>query len=161
MATPSDIAKRGNVLTALMLAAVALLLAMATACAPTPAPEAEWQAVDTDGWRYGKVLTFNAKGDTLATDTMAIAVRHTGAYPYANLWVELAYNTADTVSADTFNIVLADDFGNWYGQGNGVSYQRIVSIRPSRRVAPGSKLKLRHIMRTDTLPEIEQMGIIF
>ena len=137
-----------------------MALALLSACSPRPVPDGEWQSIDADGWRYGKLVVLNRDHDTIpGLDTVTIAVRHTGDYQYANLWLELRYYTSDTIAADTFNITLADAYGNWLGKGTGTAYQRMQRVRTSKPVREGSILQLRHIMRVDTLREIEQIGI--
>lgn len=133
----------------------------ATACGPTDGGAGEWHDIAAPGWRYGDSLVFNSAHDSAAVEAVELTVRHTAAYEYANLWVELSYATGDTVHADTFNVRLSDSFGRWYGQGSGVTFQRTDTLTPTRRVNPGSELKVRHIMRVDTLREIEQVGLAY
>ena len=64
-----------------------------------------------------------------------------------------------TRRADTIQLVLADDFGRWYGSGSGVSYQYTDTLSRSFRAFRNKPLKLRNIMRRDTLPGIEQVGL--
>lgn len=92
---------------------------------------------------------------------LALAVRHTNGYPYSNLWLEITIPQADTALVDTVDIRLADPFGQWYGTGIGVSYQRVDTVYPHINILPGAPVTLRHIMRVDTLAEIEQIGLIF
>lgn len=133
-----------------------------TACAPDAPGHSEWQTLPVDGWSYGDTLVFNAEEpDTLPVQALVLNVRHSDSYPYANLWMELSYDTADSIARDTVNVVLADEFGHWFGQGNGVSFQFTDTIVPRQTVRPGSTLRLRHIVRKDTLPDIEQIGITF
>ena len=144
------------------MAAAVITTMMAASCTPAGTPDGEWHTIAQDGWPYGNVLTFNQKGDTMAMDTLVLTVRHTADYPYSNLWLELGYNTADTVAvADTLNVILADDYGHWLGKGSGTSFQRPDTIVLRRHAMPGSQLRLRHVMRVDTLREIEQVGITY
>ena len=57
--------------------------------------------------------------------------------------------------------MLADDLGNWYGRGLGLSYQYIDTVIRSISLTAPAELSLRHIMRNDKLTDIEQIGIIF
>lgn len=142
--------------------AVMLWTAVITACSPDVPGHSEWQSLPAEGWSFGDTLVFNAvEPDTLPVPAMVLNVRHSDSYPYANLWMEVSYDTADSIARDTVNVVLADEFGHWYGQGNGVSFQFTDTIVPRQTVRPGSAIRLRHIVRTDTLPDIEQIGITF
>ena len=137
------------------------IVVMSAACTPPEPAGGEWKNIPGYGWRYGDTLAYNCGRDTLGVDTLALTIRHTSAYPYANLWLEMSYETGDTTAADTLNIVLADEFGSWYGKGSGVLFQLTDTIIPRRPVNPASPLRLRHIMRTDTVPEIQQIGLTY
>lgn len=118
--------------------------------------------IEAPGWRYGDTITF-IPSDTAActAGAIAVAVRHTNAYEYSNLWLELTYASPDTTVTDTFNVVLADNFGHWRGKGVGIAYQVVDTLLPRVTIDTSSPIHLRHVMRTDTLPDIQQIGIIF
>ncbi len=116
-------------------------------------------------WNYAEPVTFRV--DTLR-DSIArgggllLSVRHTGGYRYGNLWLELSYPLNDSVmQVDTLNIILADDYGHWLGHGIGPSVQHSDTVARGIDIARGMEIKLRHIMRLDTLANIEQVGIVF
>jgi gliding motility-associated lipoprotein GldH len=141
--------------------ATTILSATLCACSDLGSEHTEWRDIDLPGWRYGQELVFNADSDSVAIDRLVLSVRHTDKYEYANLWLELSYASGDTVVADTFNIELADSFGKWYGTGTGVSFQQNDTLMPRHRVNLGSPLHLRHIMRIDTLKNIDQIGLSY
>jgi len=144
--------------------------------------------IDAEGWAYGQPLVFQLPKDTdyirdyvAVADTVShfpvadtvpqgkcplagqsrleLTIRHSDAYPNANLWLELSYPSADTVMTDTFNITLADRYGKWLGHGIGPSYQMSKLITTRHRLNDGAKVRLRHVMRIDTLRHIEQIGL--
>lgn len=151
--------------------AAAVLTVAACACSPTSPDPGQWVDIDPAGWAYGQNLSFEPPADTCCiregvqpdsiarTSKLALSIRHTDAYPYANLWLEMSYPTGDTVMTDTLNIQLADPYGKWLGKGLGPSCQRTDTIVTRRRINDKPTIKLRHIMRTDTLREIEQIGL--
>ncbi len=116
-------------------------------------------------WLYDELAVFrpDTLRDSVATGgTLLLSVRHTNSYPYRNLWLELAYPADDsTIVADTVNIVLADVYGNWTGKGMGVSHQLTDTVSTDFRLVRKKPVTVRHIMRTDTLEGIEQIGIIY
>lgn len=115
-----------------------------------------------EGWRYGDTLSYMpAIGDSIATGTLCIVIRHTNGYEYSNLWMEISMPAPDMTTVDTIDMVLADDFGKWYGKGLGVSYQATDTIYKDVTIFKDRPIHLRHIMRADTLPDIEQVGLIF
>lgn len=136
---------------------------LAAACGTSGQQPGEFITLPDAKWDYGHVLTFNSRADTLPgrVECMAIAVRHTNNYPYANLWLELSYGTTDgTAASDTLDIRLADAYGRWLGKGSGPVMTLTDTVYPSATPAPGTPFRLRHIMRVETLEEIEQIGLI-
>lgn len=120
---------------------------------------------DGQRWLYSEpaVMRVDTLRDSIARGgTLVLSLRHTAGYEYSNIWLELSYPLTDsTVRRDTFNIPLADDFGRWYGRGSGPSLQLTDTLATGFTLRRGSTLTLRHIMRVDTLSNIEQAGIVF
>lgn len=151
----------------LLTVAVGLALVLTACKEPAPLTEgASFQSVDADGWAYGQMYEFNpepAFSEPDGTARIAIAVRHSDAYLYSNLWLELATPVAgtDSMRLDTVNVPLADVYGKWLGRGVGVSY--MTSDTLPGRYAFDDKIpaRVRHIMRVDTLKDIEQIGLIY
>lgn len=116
-------------------------------------------------WEYARPAEFRV--DTLRDSvarggTLLLSLRHTNGYEYSNLWLELSYPVNDSiVRADTFNIILADDFGHWRGHGIGPSLQVTDTLSRDFTLRRGMPMTLRHIMRTDSLANIEQAGLVF
>jgi len=93
---------------------------------------------------------------------MILTVRHGNAYPYRNLWLEFTHMGPDSIMRhDTLNIELADIYGRWHGSGLGTSFQYSDTISTNFMLYRDAGLKVRHIMRTDTLPAVEQIGLTF
>ena len=143
----------------LTVVVAALLL---TACVVTPNEQGRFVSLPADGWAYGDTLTFDSLcTDSVATGRLAVSVRHTNAYLYSNLWLELTTPQDDSVRRDTINVPLADDFGKWYGRGVGVSFATIDTLAGSYTLLRQRPVYVRHIMRCDTLGDIEQIGLVF
>lgn len=142
--------------------AATVLLAV-TACTPSPDDYSSFHTLPGNGWAYSHRLSFISEiADSAATGSMTVAVRHSAAFDYRNLWLEVAQTMPDsTVRRDTVNIELADKFGTWLGSGLGTSFQRAVTLPRPFTLADSSTVTVRHIMRVDTLTGIEQIGIIF
>ena len=117
--------------------------------------------IDSAGWQYGDTLNFRLEEtDSLWHGDIAVVVRHSAAYPYNNIWLELSYPPTDSITPDSVNIILADDFGHWLGRGLGLSYQKVDTVIRDLTLS-SANIGLRHIMRNDKLTDIEQIGIIF
>ena len=149
-------------------AIIATVLMALTACGTLDDEQSQFVTMPDHGWRYNDTLSFvplaaDSTGPSEVTGRIVIAVRHSAAYRYSNLWVELSYNReGDSVPArDTANIVLADVYGRWLGHGAGVSYVVTDTLPRRYSVRDSASLSLRHIMRLDTVADIEQVGLIF
>ena len=117
-----------------------------------------WSDIDIDGWRYGSTITLTPDSAE-ATDRIALTIRHSHNYEYSNLWFEIKYDTADSTATDTVDVTLADAWGRWRGHGSGATYQYTDTVTLQQSLRRGGSLRLRHIMRLDTLTEIEQIGV--
>lgn len=132
-----------------------------------PAENAAFVSVPADGWAYGDAFEFTPVPEPAAKSgdaRIAVAVRHTNGYLYSNLWLELATPLAadvDSMRLDTVNIELADVYGKWHGRGLGVSYVTVDTLPGLYRYDVDHPARIRHIMRVDTLADVEQVGLIY
>ena len=137
-----------------------IFAAMLAGCSGTMRPGdcAMFADVADDGWAYGDTLEFVFPADTAGNSRhVALCVRHDGAYPYSNLWVEVSMPSADTVHVDTIDIQLADRYGRRLGRGSGVSFIKIDTLVRELQ-STDTLVQVRHIMRLDTLAGITQIG---
>lgn len=125
-----------------------------------------WANISTEGWAYADTVsllpadTSLLDNDSLVNAALKVALRHSNAYRYSNIWLELTYHTANNrLVRDTLDIRLADVYGRWLGSGFGASYQREVTVSPQTVIDLTRHVDVRHIMRVDTLQGIEQLGI--
>lgn len=132
-------------------------------CLPGHNDYSEYKELPVDGWPYSQSLTFTPdQGDSLAYGTLSVALRHTNLYPYANLYLEVSYaDTIGTTHRDTLNIKLADRYGRWLGKGVGTDFQIVDTVSTRHTRIKGSDIKVRHVMRTDTLCGIDMVGLTF
>ena len=82
-------------------------------------------------------------------------------YPYQNIWILFEESkSAEHISKDTIEYLLADDFGKW--KGNGISlFQNRIPIK-TRYIFPDTgkyTITIRHGMRDDKLKGIEDIGL--
>lgn len=85
-----------------------------------------YQPISSHGWTRTDTLYFNLP-DSLRPTTyeLEIGIRHTGKYPYRDLWLELTQLVPDKEGEsnnwkekkDTFHLYLANEKGNWIGSG--------------------------------------------
>lgn len=123
---------------------------------------AEYTDLPEEGWRYGDTLRFRpVHRDSICRGRLAVAVRHDNHYPYGSLWLETTVVDNGRPRKDTLELQLADRFGSWRGRGIGVSFQFADTVDRPFLHASGTPVKVRHIMRSDTLAGISQLIIFF
>lgn len=121
--------------------------------------------IPESGWLYSEPVEFvpdTLRDSTVADGRLYVSVRHGQEYLYRNLWLEVSY--ADTDSSrrcDTLDIELADIAGRWTGRGMGLSMEVLDSVPGSYPLAVRRPLRVRHIMRIDTLAGIERIGVVY
>lgn len=151
-----------------IVAAIGLVLASMSACSEpsSPSEDAAFEALSDEGWAYGDTLHFpisDEVADSLGSARMALCVRHSDAYLYSNLWLEVSTPVAgtDSMRVDTVNVALADVYGKWYGKGVGVSFIKTDTLHGRYEFDKRRPASVRHIMRLDTLRDLEQIGLVF
>ena len=109
-----------------MTIVIAVFVLSVTACQRQPVlPTARFTHLPTDGWVSSAPLSFSPTyGDSTAAYELILAVRHTNRYRYRNLSLVVDVIAADSsVNRKTFDLSLADEYGNWSGGGFGALYQ--------------------------------------
>jgi len=116
-------------------------------------------------WRYTEpvIFTVDTLRDTSAVQgDLLLTLRHTHGYEYSNIWIEIQPDLDNTLATpDTLNILLADVTGRWRGRGTGPSLQVSDTIARGISMRQGQKVRIRQIMRRDTIDGVEQVGITF
>lgn len=114
-------------------------------------------------WAYDDTLFFRVDTlrDSFATGPLTLSLRHYPGYIWSNIWIEVSLRDDSVLVADTFNIPLADVYGNWFGSGTGILHQLTYPLYDEVTLARGDTVFVRHIMRVDELQSIDQLGIIF
>lgn len=131
-------------------------------CTPKHNAYSDYVNIACRGWAYGDTLTFMPQlDDSIANGTLLIALRHSNNYIYRNIWLEIVRESNGLIETDTLNVELADVYGRWHGSGFGSRYQITDTIDGCATLYDGTPIKLRHIMRADTLNGIEQVGLLF
>lgn len=142
----------------------ALLIAftMLSACSDKPQYSA-FRHLNADGWAYGDTVEMSfPTSDSVMTGTLCVALRHNNDYRFANLWLEIIVPLpGGGVRRDTVNVPMADKFGRWYGGGFGTSFQLTDTVASRLTIDARRALGVRHIMRLDTLTDIELIGLTF
>ena len=142
---------------------LALLL---SSCLSSPYYQKEY-SIPGNKWGYGFQPSFNFEvTDTTALYSLQFLIRHTDAYPYANIWLMVyTKKPGDTTFEKTrIEIPLAEPSGKWLGRGMGEVWEHRMPISHEGDTVMLRKkgmweIKFGHNMRMDPLPEVLQVGL--
>lgn len=122
-------------------------------------PEGIWQR----NWK--PAFAFDMEDTTMACD-FYIDIRHTGEYPYSNLYLFTTMEgPAGKTSTDTVECTLADATGRWYGKGTGFIFSNRFKAHVLYRMGdrfpePGTyRFTLEQAMRSEALEGVIDVGI--
>ncbi|MFT3884518.1 MAG: gliding motility lipoprotein GldH [Flavobacteriales bacterium] len=114
---------------------------------------------------YKPAFSFDV-ADTVGQHDVYLDIRHTGDYPYSNLYTFITLSGPDgRTLTDTVECTLADPTGRWFGKGTGFifsdRFQAHVLYRMHNRFPrPGRyTFTIEQAMRTDTLPGVIDVGV--
>lgn len=122
-----------------------------------------FHSLPTEGWLQKDTLLFDVTvPDSNTTYQLSLEIRNRNDYPYRNLSLAVCHlqpESSDT-STDTLNILLADEQGNWLGNGWGGLYQLRFPAGSLRITASGHHtFKIIHTFPDNPLPGINDIGI--
>lgn len=125
-----------------------------------PIPQTQWQSA------FKPVFYFDVS-DTLATYNLYFLIRHTEAYPFSNIWLRFSIKGPhDSVAkVQQLEIPLAQDNGRWYGRQMSEIWEQRMPVATEKGPnilfpeAGRYTIQLEHLMRTNPLPEVMNVGI--
>lgn len=119
-------------------------------------PKKEWSS------QFKPEISFLVS-DTLARYNIYVVTRHTNAYQYNNLWVNIYTQAPDdsAMNKQSLDLRLATDDKGWLGSGMDDIFEHriLITKEPAPLKAGTYRFKLENIMRIDPLPEVMNMGI--
>ncbi len=118
----------------------------------------------TEGnWKIGEIIKFDVDiHDTLSYHNFYINIRNKSTYPYRNLFLFLNTVFPDNrIARDTLECILADEKGNWLGNGLGDLKDNQILFRKGVRFPHSGmySFELEHAMYDSTLTGISDIGI--
>lgn len=141
--------------------AVIALSSIIGACGDPADSFGRFTQLPPSGWAYGDTVAVTTDSLAPTGKRLSVAVRHNDDFPYRNLWIEVSRTDLSGAEIrDTVDIVMADSYGRWLGKGIGDSYQCSAPFDSIVNITGTSTVKLRHVMRVDTVHGLEQIGII-
>ena len=118
--------------------------------------------------KYEWYNNFTAKGsfeidDTLSTYNIYLVLRHTDAYQYNNIWLNIGLQSpGDTIYTQKTDILLGTDAQGWEGSGMNDIWEirKLLSGEPRRFKRSGTyNFSINHIMRDNPLRNIMSVGL--
>tara|TARA_R110002050_G_scaffold221441_1_gene357313 strand:+ start:110440 stop:110913 length:474 start_codon:yes stop_codon:yes gene_type:complete len=120
--------------------------------------------VDVAGWDYKQPIQFSFNApDTVQDYNLIFDVRITPDYAYQNLWLFIETTEPDGyMHTDSINCPMAYPDGRWVGNGLGDLIDTQILIHRSFKFTKlgDYTLKIKHGMRHDNLPHIQNLGVI-
>ncbi len=119
-------------------------------------PKNQWE------YKFQPAFEFNIT-DTASEYNLYVVLRHTDAYKYNNIWLNISTQApADTMKTQRFDLLLGDDAKGWEGSGMDDIWEirKSVTDGPFKFIKPGRyKFLIAQIMRENPLPNILSIGI--
>ncbi len=116
-----------------------------------------------ESWEQSDIRSFSCEiEDTISSHRILLNLRHTGAYPYQNLFIFAeTENPQGIVLRDTLELFFADETGRWLGAGSGTLYAYEYPFKRNVRFPIPGKYEFRfeQAMRMNELPGIHNLGI--
>ena len=101
--------------------------------------------------------------DTLALYRMYVVLRHSDAYGYKNIWLNVGVQSpGDSIYMNRINLLLASDDRGWLGKGMDDIFEHRALLENVPRRFPKAglyKFSLQQIMREDPLEHVMNAGI--
>lgn len=122
----------------------------------------EFRMIPAEGWRVNSHCDFEVEmNDTTQLFNVCVNVRHSGDYPYQNLWLFVERISPDsTVIKDTIACDLADYKGKWLGEGSGSVYLLTIPYQQQKVEKQGKYMfKIVHGMRDELLKGVHAVGL--
>ncbi len=122
-----------------------------------------FEKVNVEGWDYKNEKRFSIPVQQTEKKEVTIAIRNTGNYERANLWLFLTVKSPEgNIVKDTINCPLADDYGYWLGSGFSGLYLTEHTLKSNNYCTEKGnwEITLTHGMRQDTIKGIQEIGVL-
>jgi len=143
---------------------IAFLLLGVSSCIPSNTYEKN-EAIFHHRWKKKDVKTFDiAITDTSSHYLMFLTLRHTDAYHYSNIWINLeTIKPNGKSSKQRVELPLAESSGRWTGRGMNEIFEHKIRLSGNaytKFTQKGSyKIRLKQVMRENPLEEIMSVGV--
>jgi len=122
----------------------------------TPIPKYEWK----HGFAASGTFVIQ---DTLAAYNLSLVLRHTDAYAYNNIWLNVGLQSpGDSMYFQKVDLSLGNDATGWEGAGMNDIWEvrKLLNGQPRRFKKKGEyRFQIMHIMRDDPLNNVMSAGL--
>lgn len=145
---------------------IVLFIVSLSACIPSGVFEKtnafsnnRWYRKDKPGFKF-------YISDTVSSYKAYLYLRHTDAYPFSNIWVNLYTQVPEGRQpvSSKLELPLADEEGKWYARGMNEIREHKIPLNKNGAVHFSKtgyyEISVEQIMRLDPLPEVMSVGII-
>jgi gliding motility-associated lipoprotein GldH len=143
---------------------VAALMLFALCACNKSVVYSKYETLPEAGWSSANKLHFDVEiTDNQSLNNVFLTVRHADAYPYNNLFVFLTTQYPDGKKiTDTLECVLANEKGEWKGDGAGDLWDNKIPLKQNVRFPLTGKytFTFEQGMRVDPLPLILDFGMV-
>ena len=123
-----------------------------------------YETLSPEGWAREQLLSYEVEVDSLNNSCdISLELTYNNDYPYSNLYLFVSANDTigNQIFSDTLNVTLADEFGQWIGDGWGGVYQQIVDYKTSYQFPTSGayNISVKQGMRDNPIMGIERVGV--
>jgi gliding motility-associated lipoprotein GldH len=122
----------------------------------------EYKTFEENEWSSKEKAVFEMDiTDTQSLNNISLMVRHADGYPFSNIFLFVTTSYPDgAVKTDTMEVMLANDKGEWQGDGAGDIFDLKVPIKKNVRfpLSGHYKFEFTQAMDADPLPLIMDFG---
>ena len=138
-----------------------LVVVLLSSCQDDGTRYHRYSPIRAGGWEHTDSLTFALPANfTYHQFEVEIGVRHDDTYPYQDLWVAVVHPLTPAIQPDTIHITLADEQGNWRGEGTAGCFRQHTSYAGKLMCYPAdSVLQIVPLMADSVLPGISDIGL--
>jgi gliding motility-associated lipoprotein GldH len=113
-------------------------------------------------WDFRDSASFSVDINQPGTYAFSILLRQNDQYPYSNIWIKTEIRNPDNKKIrNEFPLTLADNDGNWLGQGPGNNIDNRFLVIPNLKLEKPGKYTfiLKQDMRNNKLEGVKEVGI--
>ncbi len=125
----------------------------------------KFASIPSNEWNKNHEICFSLDSSSINPShsyAISLEITHSISYPYKNLFIYVDHSLQDSIRVrDTLECFVVDDFGKWYGSGNGATRQLSVLYKFNQKIdtALHNEICIRHAMQNLNLKGIEKIGL--